>query len=434
MLWYYVVGGSSIAALITGYLWGNKVGHQQEIQSKTAQSAQLDAEIAQKKQWIQKLTESYETYKKLEKNAENNLNLETERLLKIREQRLLAPNQALAERERKLDEREATIKKDKETFQSILHASIATTPFFAKQISDFLYMQDLKDADYLTSKSHPAFSAASKVREIAAQKRVLQEQCKLQEYQLNLYETAFPWLSDFKEISSEDLQTLSSLTISESDYDSSRDYLSKEEYQSLSVCERNQLALDRFRNSRKRTKWQVGRDYELYIGYRYTQKGYSVDYFGSYMGLEDLGRDLIAKKDGSILIIQCKYWSSQKQIHEKHVTQLYGTMISYSIENNVDQSKIKGVLVTNIQLSDTAKTFSERLGIGYAENVEAGDYPCIKCNIGRDEFGSTYIYHLPFDQQYDAVKIDSPGEFYAMTVAEAEAAGFRRARKWFGNQ
>lgn len=322
----------------------------------------------------------------------------------------------------------------KEVFQSILHASIATTPFFAKQISDFLYMQDLKDADYLASKSHPAFSAASKVREIAAQKRILQEQCKLQEYQLNLYETAFPWLSDFKEISSEDLQALSSATISGSDYDSSRDYLSKEEYQSLSVCERNQLALDRYRNSHKRTKWQVGRDYELYIGYRYAQKGCSVDYFGSYMGLEDLGRDLIAKKDGRILIIQCKYWSSQKQIHEKHITQLYGTIISYSIENHIDQSTINGVLVTNIQLSDAAKEFAERLGIEYAENIEVSNCPCIKCNIGRDDFGTTYIYHLPFDQQYDTVKIDSPGEFYAMTVAEAEAAGFRRARKWFGNQ
>lgn len=80
------------------------------------------------------------------------------------------------------------------------------------------------------------------------------------------------------------------------DYDPTRDYLSKEEYNSLSTVERNQLALDRYKASHKKSKWQIGRDYELYIGYRYSQSGYSVDYFGSYMGLEDLGRDLICKK------------------------------------------------------------------------------------------------------------------------------------------
>lgn len=44
----------------------------------------------------------------------------------------------------------------------------------------------------------------------------------------------------------------------------------------------------------------------------------------------------------------------------------------------------------------------------------------------------TKIYHLPFDQQYDATKINSAGEFMATTIAEAENAGFRRAHKWFG--
>ena len=62
-----------------------------------------------------------------------------------------------------------------------------------------------------------------------------------------------------------------------------------------------------------------------------------------------------------------------------------------------------------------------------------GDYPCIKCNIGHDSEGNrTKIYHLPFDQQYDNTKIEpNKGEFYAVTVKEAENAGFRRAFKHF---
>jgi hypothetical protein len=33
---------------------------------------------------------------------------------------------------------------------------------------------------------------------------------------------------------------------------------------------------------------------------------------------------------------------------------------------------------------------------------------------------------------YDRTKLDKAGEFYAMTVAEAEAKGFRRAWRWRG--
>ena len=41
--------------------------------------------------------------------------------------------------------------------------------------------------------------------------------------------------------------------------------------------ERNQLALDRYNNSHNKTKWQIGRDYEQYVGYQYRKKGYIVD-------------------------------------------------------------------------------------------------------------------------------------------------------------
>ena len=81
-----------------------------------------------------------------------------------------------------------------------------------------------------------------------------------------------------------------------SERDNSVDYLSKEEWNTLSVTERNQLALDRYVASKQKSKWQIGRDYEEYVGYYYRSRGYSVDNFGSFMGLEDLGRDVIATK------------------------------------------------------------------------------------------------------------------------------------------
>ena len=89
-----------------------------------------------------------------------------------------------------------------------------------------------------------------------------------------------------------------------------------------------------------------------------------------------------------------------------------------------------GVLITNTVLSPKAKEFARILGVTFRENFEMDQFPRIKCNIGVGEFGEkTKIYHLPFDQQCDMAKINQPGEFMAMTVAEAEDAGFRRAYK-----
>jgi len=91
---------------------------------------------------------------------------------------------------------------------------------------------------------------------------------------------------------------------------------------------------------------------------------------------------------------------------------------------------ITAVFYTSTNLSDTARQFAEALSIQIHEQVSLGDYPIIKCHISTAT--GERIYHLPFDQMYDRTKLDKVGEFYAMTVAEAEAKGFRRAWKWHG--
>ena len=106
----------------------------------------------------------------------------------------------------------------------------------------------------------------------------------------------------------------------------------------------------------------------------------------------------------------------------------------YCLENNLPKTRVKAALVTNTTLSETAKKMADMLHISYSENIPMEEYPCIKCNIGHNEYGTTeYIYHLPFDPLYDRTKITKNGEFFAMTVAEAEEKGFRRAMKWHGN-
>lgn len=270
------------------------------------------------------------------------------------------------------------------------------------------------------------------IREIREEAKQVVERNKYAQYQLAYLLELYPGLQD---VIDSDYNELPSVTVEQlSERDPVYNYLEKEEYNSLSTTEKNQLALDRYISSHNKSKWQIGRDYELYVGHQFLKKGWSVEFFGSNMGLEDLGRDLIVKNpENKVSIIQCKYWGKDKAIHEKHITQLYGTTVSYCIENDIPQDSVQAILITNIELSDMAKRMASYLKIGFIEKYELGDFPRIKCNNGTDEYGiHTKIYHLPFDQQYDTIKMLHKDDFWAYTVEEAERAGYRRAKKWFG--
>lgn len=320
-------------------------------------------------------------------------------------------------------------------FLEQMQSNLTAIPYMAAIMADF----ETYEIEALAKKldwGHDV-SRQKKVASIRDIRRAAKEMVEKNleaKYQLEYLLHLFPALEDVIETDSKQLPIIRVEELSE--YDRARDWLSKEEYEQLSSVDRNQLALDRYKASHNKSKWQIGRDYEYYVGYRYSLKGYEIDYFGSYNGMEDLGRDLIAKKTISsttTLIIQCKYWGKEKLIHEKHILQLYGTMIAYCIENKTTEQNTKAILVTNITLSEQAKKMAQYLNVEYVEHFDKKDYPCIKCNINVDVYGNqTKIYHLPFDQQYDTTKIDHLGEFYAMTVKEAEDAGFRRAYKWFG--
>ena len=145
--------------------------------------------------------------------------------------------------------------------------------------------------------------------------------------------------------------------------------------------------------------------------------------------------------------MQCKCWSNRqgKKIHEKHINQLYGTTMMYVIEQqkkgkhyeigyrqedeDLFMGRVIPIFFSTVPFTDVATEFAKELRINLQQK-EFEKYPMIKCNInGKGE----KIYHLPFDQMYDKTIISKPGEFYAMTVVEAESKGFRRAKRWLGN-
>lgn len=340
------------------------------------------------------------------------------------------------------------IEKDKEDIEKIAKQKSMGFPWMAEVYADYFALKDGKLERYLKFKKHPAYTAAENVRIIKKEKRKLLKENKIISYKLNYFEKLFPWLT---ELIAEDEDEEIPVRIYENKEDGDhedrvKDFLTPEEYKKLPSVERNQMALDRYLRNRNKSKWAIGRDYEMYVGYLYEQKGYSVSYTGIIDGFEDLGRDVIAIKDEEVCIIQCKRWAQWKEMREKHIFQLFGTTMEYWIKNFKDseepkdfkefakflnENKIRPIFFTSTKLSEKAREVAIALSVEIIENEPIGEFPRIKCNINSDEFGTqTKIYHLPMDQQYDRTIIGNRArEFYSFTVKEAEDAGFRRAFK-----
>lgn len=282
----------------------------------------------------------------------------------------------------------------------------------------------------LRNKKNPAYKGAEEVALAKAEKRELKKRLKFLEYQLKSYKEYFPFLEEYEDVILDESIPLSDPDKAMSDLENTDPvlkYVSKMDYQSMTSATRNQLALDKYLNSNL-GKAGIGRFYERYVGYLYEKEGWSVTYNGIFEGLEDLGRDLICKRNNETIIIQAKCWSSSKIIHEKHIFQLFGTSQMYQMNLDSD-NEVQAIFATTTLLSPVAIKAAEWLNIEVDYVALEKKYPIIKCNINQSS--REKIYHLPFDQQYDKVKIQySLGEFYATTVKEAEDAGFRRAKKW----
>ena len=320
-------------------------------------------------------------------------------------------------------------------------------PWLAKAYADYFELLDSKTTEYLAHKPHPALKAAEDHRQIAKERREAEKAARLANYLLDYCRYLAPWLDDFIGLESAELDEIigeihSSWEKKEAEFDEEvkRHYGPK--YEGLTPTEKLQKKLDWYCGKPNKSNWQIGRDYERYIGYLYETEGWNVYYHGKE-GFEDLGRDLICKKDDAVEIIQCKRWAQEKIIHEKHIYYLFGTTVEYFIENFGDKRlqlalfpdlvrkrNVIPKLVATIDVSGKAEQVAKVLGV-LIEKVPSEPYPSVKCNVARRT--GEKIYHLPFDQQYDSILIEEERlERYVETVTEAEALGFRHAYRWRG--
>ncbi len=339
----------------------------------------------------------------------------------------------LVQNQQEVSTLKSRLMEENDLFEKAKNDTLSAIQWMAKAYADLDSQKLQYSAFLLENKTPSAPIAADKVREAARARKAAV--CALQQYKLQIdyFTSLFPWLEDYllltpEEISKMATEASTGSEISYDSYDAVKNWLSPEEYAKLSNTDKWQLALDRY-NKRKKTPWQIGIEYERYIGYLYEKKGYKVHYIGATKGLKDMGRDLIAESNSQCVIIQCKRWSTDKTIHEKHIFQLYGTCVLYKLQH-ANKKDIHGLFITTTSLSSVAKQCANYLGIEVREHFPHGTYPQIKCNFSK--YGEQ-IYHLPFDQQYDHTLITPYSkDFYAFTVQEAEQKGFRRAFRWHG--
>ena len=342
----------------------------------------------------------------------------------------------LIKHQRQIDEREKELIENLEYRENKIKEAIESHQilnYVSKMYADTCTWNLHVSERMLREKQRPANKAADEVKKLKQEIAPFIQEARKDRYKLEFLLNVFPDLHKYIDDDTDD----SILSLSEygnmeeysEHYDRRYDYLTKDEWEQLSESEKSQLALDRY-NERDKSNWVIGIEYEMYIESLLRSEGYLTIPHGSLRGLNDLGRDIIAKKiiDGKIhvLIIQCKRYSAQKEIHENTICQLYGTAIEYELTNANNDEIISAVLYTTAPLSLTAQRFAERLNVKVVVQKH-GNFPQIKCNIGNN---GEKIYHLPFDQQYYNTIVDKKGELFASSVKEAEDYGFRRAKRY----
>ena len=164
---------------------------------------------------------------------------------------------------------------------------------------------------------------------------------------------------------------------------------------------------------------EIGRRYEIYIGWHYETIGWKVEYNGAVMGLEDSGIDLICTKGDMILIIQCKNWNRNRVIHEKYIHQLFGSASDYKMKVS-EGFRVGAAFYTSASFSEKAKETAKRFHIMLHEQYYLEKFPCIKCK------SDTHTYYIPNDIEYFTVNIDTKnGDMFCGSVDEAESLGFK---------
>ncbi len=107
-------------------------------------------------------------------------------------------------------------------------------------------------------------------------------------------------------------------------------------------------------------KIHAGAEYEKFIGKKYEEVGFRVDYRGVTLGKQDGGIDLIAANDEKIVLVQCKNWieTDNYQIESRDLRAFIGDCYLYLTQNPIKKPVAFHYIISDYQmLSESAKVF-----------------------------------------------------------------------------
>lgn len=104
------------------------------------------------------------------------------------------------------------------------------------------------------------------------------------------------------------------------------------------------------------------REFEMLVGESYRQSGYQVTETGG--GGPDGGIDLVLRRDGEKILVQCKQWKAYK-VGVTTIRELYGVITAEGASG--------GVVVTSGRFTEDAKAFAHGKGIDLIEGTHLLD-------------------------------------------------------------
>ena len=181
--------------------------------------------------------------------------------------KLRAADATISEARRAIDE----LKFHQRALKSIIDEKSIAFPWLLAAKIEYGDVLARRDATFLAQKKHPALKASEEVKQYRLKARELEIKTHRLIYREQYLGKLFPWLSDYLDEDITELidftdQAQQSIEDGADQGDPILQYLSPAEYQRLGETERNQLALDKYVKTKK-TRWQIGREFERYVGY-----------------------------------------------------------------------------------------------------------------------------------------------------------------------
>lgn len=180
-------------------------------------------------------------------------------------------------------------------------------------------------------------------------------------------------------------------------------------------------------NKREKTLWELGIEYERYIGYLWESQGYKVIYNGAVKGSADGGIDLIFISEFTTYVVQCKRWKKGSYINTEEIKKFHQNVKKFKKSNRelIGDNNLLAIFYSTTNFTADAKKFAKRYKIDcqVKEFNIVYEYPPVKC-------GKTYdgrkFYCLPFDEEFDKIQLHCDrGDCYKFTIDEAEKAGYQ---------